>query len=394
MKRFLALFLCMLMLTALIPAGAEEAAPAEEGKDVELEQLLNDLGAWFSDTAQEIGEAAEEAGSSIQTEVEAQMENLDSWLQDTGKAAEETRAEIETEVQGWLEKMKNWFDSAAEDAQKTAEDAASWAEEKWATMRGTAQDAAEWLKTKAAEWGESAQSAGETAIKWAKANWERLMAHISEKSGILQERLSALWASIREGVRKLYGDISDYWSGLTEDRELYSEVISDVTDVSIREGLKEYAALIEETAEEHGAGIPEEIQGQLDAIRQYAEGETEADVKLDDGILESWLVSLGVSPDEMQVQLKERYEKRMTRLSIEAGSAALSKYMTTHGLTFSSAALRAQDRLNRYASGSLDMTEEQVAQAKDILKAWCKDAGVDEKELIRLYMDQMEAVSR
>ena len=171
-------------------------------------------------------------------------------------------------------------------------------------------------------------------------------------------------------------------------------MISGVTDVSIREGLLEYAALIEEIAEEHSAGIPEEIQGQLDAIRQYAEGETEADVKLDDGSLESWLSSLGVSPDEMQVQLKERYEKRMTRLSIVAGSTALSEYMTAHGLTFSSAALRAQDRLNRYATGSLDMTEEQIAQAKDILKGWCRDAGVDEKELIRLYMDQIKEASR
>ena len=394
MKRIRALIMSCMLIAGMIPSLAEESPPSEGIQDIQLDELFSELSSWFSDTAEELGEAAEEAGSSIQTEIESHMDELDSWIedisQDVGKSAEEAGSNIESQALSWLEKFEGWLGNTAEDVQKVAEEAAGWAEEKWTSVRGTAQEAAEWLKSRAAEWGESAQSAAQAAMQWAEANWKSLMSLISEKSGTIQIRINEFWNSMKDSVSRLYENIGEFWSGLKEDRELYSEVISGVTNVSIRESLLEYAALIEDLAAEHGTAVPDAIQEQLNALRQYAMGETEIDVKLDDEALEAWLAELGISKDELETMFKERFEKRLTSLEIQAESAAISEYMAQHGLSFSSAAKRAQDRLDRYAAGTLEMTEEQYKQAKDIIEAWCKENGIDEKTVIQLFMNYME----
>ncbi len=397
MKRFLAMILSFIMVTAMFPALAEEASPAEGIQDIQLDELFSELGSWFSDAAGEIGEAAEEAGSSIQTEIETKMDELNGWIEDTaedaGEAAEEAGSRIETQVKEWLNLFGGWLNDTAEDVQKAAEEVSGWAEEKWTAVRGTAQDAAEWIKSKSAEWGESAQSAAQGAMQWAESYWKFLISTFSEKSASLKNRMSELWDSMKDGIRRLYESLTEYWSGLKNDTAAYGEIISGVTNIAIREGLQEYAALAEELAAGQEAEIPADVQAQLDVMKQYGTDETETDMKLDGEIVEAWLTGLGISKDDFEAQFKERFEKKLTRLSIQAESAAMNEYISQHGLAFSSAARRAQDRLDRYAAGTLDLTEGQFNQAKEIIEAWSREAGIDEKELVRIFMDNMETTA-
>ena len=99
---------------------------------------------------------------------------------------------------------------------------------------------------------------------------------------------------------------------------------------------------------------------------------------------------IGLDDDTFKARLSERFEIRLKRLGIEAEAACLSEYMAEHGLAFTSAASRAQDRLNRYAAGTLELTDEQFDQAVDIINKWAKEAGIDEAELAKRIMDYME----
>ena len=68
--------------------------------------------------------------------------------------------------------------------------------------------------------------------------------------------------------------------------------------------------------------------------------------------------------------------------------------MAENGLTFSSAALRAQDRLNRYAAGTLEMTDEELEKAANIVTEWCNQTGIPEDDLameILQYAENMNA---
>ena len=299
-----------------------------------------------------------------------------------------TEPTIGQRLDAFLEGLSSWIDDTVEEVEKTAGEVSDWANERWDDVQEEAGEIIDWIKDKADSIGKSAEESGKTALEWVEANWKTLIEKSSEQTRGLKSRVDGWWESLSGGAEELFMGLGESWNSLKGDISKYAEIIAIGSQVIVRESLLEAVSLVEDLAAEHEADIPDNIREILDTMKNYAEN-PETELKLDDQALTEYLNGLGVDDETFKSLLSERFKKRITFLGIEAENACLQEYMTENGLTFSSAARRAQDRLNRYASGALQMTEEEFNQAVSIISNWAKEAGVDEGVLAERILEYM-----
>ena len=308
--------------------------------------------------------------------------------------AEEPAADkpsIGQRLDAWLEELNTLLDDTAAEIEKTAGDVSEWANGQWQDIQKEADEFAEWIRTKTDSIGKSAEESGRTALEWAEANWKALIEKSSEQTRSIGSKADEWWNSLNEGAKELFERIGNSWNELEGNVKEYSELIALGTRILIRESLLETVSLVEDLAAEHDAVIPENIRQILDAIKAYAEGPgaENTELRIDEEALTGFLKELGVDEAAFQAQMNDRFRVRLQKLGIEAENVSLGEMITAKGISFSSAALRAQDRLNRYAAGKLEMTEEEYNKALEIISSWAKDAGIDETELVRKTLEYM-----
>ncbi len=278
-----------------------------------------------------------------------------------------------------------------------SEDASEWAGSAWDEIQEAAGSASEWtqthyddLKEAAAEFADGTQSALESAMSWIESNWESLTNEFSEGADDLKARLNDIWDSVSKDAGEFYQNAADKWSSLKGNTALYTKLLSIGSKVLIHESMLETVSLIEDTAAEKQAEIPDDVRAVLDEMKQFAVEQTNMDEKIQDQALTDFMKEIGLDEEAFENQLSERFKLRIRRLGIEAETACLNEYMAENSLTFTSAARRAQDRLTRYAAGTLDLTDEQFDQAVKIIDKWAKEAGIDEAALVQKILEYME----
>ena len=295
-------------------------------------------------------------------------------------------------LDAWLEELNTWIDDTVEEVEKTAGEVSDWATERWDDIQDDAGEIIDWIKDKADSFGKSAEESGKSALEWVENSWKDLIEKSSEQTRGLKSQVDEWWDSLSEGAGELFAQFSADWNDLKDNIGKYAEMIAIGSQVVIRESLLETVSLVEDLAAEHDIAIPDNVRQMLDAMKNYAENQDAevTELRMDEQALTEFLGEMGIDEETFQNQLSERFKNRLTKLGIEAESISLNEYMAENGISFSSAALRAQDRLNRYAAGTLEMTEEEYDKAVEILKNWVKEAGIDEEALTQSVLEYME----
>ena len=298
---------------------------------------------------------------------------------------------IGQKLDAFLEELNTWLDDTVDEVEKTAEDVADWANEQWDSVEDGAAEVIDWISDKADTIGKNAEESGKTALEWVESNWKTLMEKSTEQTRGLKTRMDDLWDSLSSGAAELFEQLEENWNDLKGNISNYAELIGTGTQVIIRESLLEYVSLVEDLAAEHQAAIPDNVRETLDEMTKLSESldKSDAEFKLDDEAVTGFLKELGVDDKAFQELLNERFSQRLTKLGIESENICLSEYMAKNGLRFSSAALRAQDRLNRFAAGTLSMTQEEYDKAVEIVRNWVKEAEIDEEALAKMIMEYM-----
>ena len=285
---------------------------------------------------------------------------------------------------GFFTGIGSWLDGLVDDAREAAESAAEWTSEHWEEVKGSA-----------AELAGSAKEAAESAMEWTKSTWNDLWTSGSEAgtriSGTIGSWISDTWNNLKNDASERFSGVRESWNSFTHDAGELIGMIGLTGEIITRESLLETADFIEEKAAEQGIALPEDVKAALQAMRQNADkADGEAQVHIDDTVLSDFLPQLGLDKESFENALTERLKLRILKLGIQAESTALRAYMAQNGLAFSSQALRAQDRLERYAAGQLALGDDEISQAVEIIENWCKENGINEEELVLTILFLME----
>lgn len=254
----------------------------------------------------------------------------------------------------------------------------------------------QWLDemlNKAGSWLDNAAEEINRASDEAAARTEQQLDALKQSEGYKSAKafITDTWKSISEGAGQLWNSISDGLDALKKDSDLMDQVLSVGGTTLIREGALEYADTVEALAAEHQAQIPETLQASLDKLRQsVADLQENNKTEFDETALEGFLRDIGMDKEAFEKVYGARLKLRMLKVAVEAENAALTEYMAEKGVNFSSAALRAQDRLNRAAAGTLSLSEDELDKAYNILKNWFDQSGLDENELVSRIMKKLD----
>ena len=337
MKRLLSVLLSLALVLAMMPAFAEEPVPQTDA------------------------EPAPQA--------------------DTEPAPQTDTDTVGQEIDKLLEELDQWLNGLSNDAQEAAGQAGEWADKKLDELGKGAE-----------KLGQESQAAADSVLEWLEKQWKELTENAGEQADALKGEMSDAWDSLSKGAEDLFSRLNEGWESMKDGIAQFFGKFDQSGKLIVRETILEEIALVEELSAEHEVPISEELRALLDGMKAFAE---DPDMELpetpaDDKPLTDFLAQIGVDEATFQQLLGERVEDRLTKLGIGAESKGLRDYMEETGIAFNSAALRAQDRLERYASGALEMTEEDVSKAVEILKDWAKQAGVDEAKLTEMILKNLE----
>ena len=286
-------------------------------------------------------------------------------------------------LDAFLDALNSWMGEASDEVTKAAETASEWTGQQWQNAKEKVGEAVDWLGSNIDQAGQSARSLGEKAAQWLSENWQGVENWVSET-----------WNTVKGGSSQFFGMAKERLEALEKDAGKLSQVLASSGRIIVREALLEYADMLEKLAAEHQTAIPENIQAAINDLRKAAYDSTSPEATLDEESLKNYLASMGVDKETFEQAYEAGLKKRMISVLVTAENACLSKYMAENGLTFSSAALRAQDRLNRYAAGTLEMTDEELEKAANIVTEWCDQTGIPEDDLameILQYAENMNA---
>ncbi len=269
-----------------------------------------------------------------------------------------------------------WLSNAGEAANQALQNAAEWTENSWNTIQQTATDLADNAKNAANQAVESVTGAAGSVWSWIKDQWSSMTGVGSRMSGDTANWFMDVWSRLAEEAKRFFEDMKNRWESwiktLEEFKQSYEQAMVAVVRISVRE----YNAMVEELAAAHGADIPEDVRRTLDDLQAKANGQP-LDTEPDADVALRFLSELGYDEDSLKTLLETRLKKTILSICIQAESACLKEYNAEHQLKFSSSAFRAQDRLDRYAAGKLDLTDDQIMQASDMITEWAKENGVD-----------------
>ena len=293
-------------------------------------------------------------------------------------AEESEPSELHREITEAFTRLGDWLGGAADDAQKAAEDAAGWAEALWDSIREGSAGLTEEVKKGTRE-----------LLDWAQQHWQELSDAGVRFFGGVGQWFAEVWGKVSAAVSRFFNDdLGSLLEKFSQDGETMTEVMEHVESIVTRETAEVVSAFVAETAAARDSAVPEAVTAYLDSLLKPAQEGGEAP---DEQVLFDYLAGLGVDKDAFEAAISERLQQRLVSLGLQAESASLREYMEKHGLSFSSIALRAQDRLDRYASGELELSDEALQHAVDQVDEWSDTAGVDETELALDIIRRMDA---